>query len=417
MDNKNMLYAPILLSLALILSSGCLSGSNNVPPVSSGDVSGAADGNNRFALDYYSKTKDSGGNVFFSPWSISSALAMTYEGARGKTADEMASVMHFQTDSDLRRSSFSSLYDSFNSKDAGYVLSTANALWVQKDYQLLKDYTGTVETYYRGAASNVDYGNTEEARQTINAWVEDKTNSKIKDLIPQGVLDEKTKLVLTNAVYFKGIWVKEFNKGNTREENFRTEWGKNVVVQMMQRTDENSTFGYAETQDLQILDMPYNGGKISMMILLPRQDNQLPSLEKTLTAENLRGWKSDLKEQRVDVYIPKFKFDTKYFMAKDLRDMGMNAAFSAADFSGMTGQKDLSISEVIHQAYVEVNEEGTEAAAATAVIMKESASPYERPSPTIPVFRANHPFIFLIQDKETGAILFMGKMSDPGNAG
>ncbi len=418
MDNKSRFSATVLLAIfALMLSSGCLSGSNNTSPAS-GDVSGAVDGNNHFALDYYSKIKDLGGNVFFSPCSIESALAMTYEGARGTTADEMASVMHFQTDNDTRRNSFSALYDRFNSKDSGYVLSTANALWVQKDYQLLDGYTGTVETYYHGKASNVDYGNPEEARSTINSWVADNTNNKITDLIPQGALDENTRLVLTNAVYFKGTWAKAFNKEDTYQDNFRTAGGDNVDVQMMQRTDDKSVFGYAETQDMQILDMPYSGGNISMMILLPKQDSQLSTLEQTLTSGKLMGWESDLKDQRVEVYIPKFKFDTEYLMAKDLQDMGMKAAFSPdADFSGMSGQKDLYISSVIHKAYIEVNEEGTEAAAATAVEMEASVSPNEPQGPTIPVFRADHPFIFFIQDKETGAILFMGKMNDPSSSG
>jgi len=419
MDRKYAFFGINILILALILSPGCTTESGDehqivTPPlVYPGNISGAVDGNNLFAMDYYSKINASEGNIFFSPWSISSALAMTYEGAVGKTSEEMASVMHFQKESATMRDSFLALYDRFNGKDAGYTISTANALWVQKDYALLKDYTDTIDEYYRGKASNVDYNNPEEARKTINSWVSEKTYSKIPELIPKGLITPATRLVLTNAIYFKGTWIKEFNKDNTREENFRTGDGKNVPVQMMRRTDEKAVFSYAETEDLQILEMPYKGEKIAMMVLLPKMDNKMPELEKTLTADVLKSLRSDLKEQRVDIYFPKFKFEAKYSMAADLQKMGMHAPFEpgVADFSVMVGQKDLFISSVIHQAFVEVNEEGTEAAAATAVIMTKSLSTHE--GPKIPVFRADHPFIFLIQDKETGTILFMGKMNDP----
>lgn len=241
----------------------------------------------------------------------------------------------------------------------------------------------------------------------------DQTNDKIKDLIPEGVIDASTRLILTNAIYFKGKWVKQFNEKDTRDEYFRISKNNSVKVPMMQRTDKDAKFNYTENDKLQILEMPYSGEELSMLILLPKNDD-LAMLENLLSTKNLSDWKKDLEEQRVEVFIPKFKFETKYFMADDLKIMGMPTAFQwpGADFSGMDGTKNLYIGEVIHQAFVEVNEEGTEAAAATEVVMLLSVDP-EQKTPKIPVFRADHPFIFLIQEKASGNILFMGRVANP----
>lgn len=374
------------------------------------NVSSVVNANNRFAFDLYSKYKSNAGNIFFSPYSISTALAMTYEGARGKTAEEIQTVFHFPQDNDTRRSAFAEIYNEINRKDKKYNLTTANALWAQKDYQFLNDYFGLVEKYYGGNVTNLDFVNeTEKSRIAINDWVEEQTNNKIKDLIPQGVLDSLTRLVLTNAIYFKGTWVRPFDKNNTREQDFRTSPGNTVKAQMMSLTGEETKFNYTETENLQILELPYSGEDLSMLVLLPKEDN-LTSLEESLNTEKLSEWRDNLKEERVNVYLPKFKFETKYFMADTLKDMGMPTAFSEnADFSGMTGKKDLLISKVIHQAFVEVNEEGTEAAAATGVIMGVTSAAPSR----VKIFNADHPFIFIIQEKETGNILFLGRVSDP----
>jgi len=374
------------------------------------DVSSVVNANNQFALDLYSELKDKEeGNIFFSPYSISTALAMTYEGARGKTAEEIQSVFHFPEGNSTRRSSVAAIYNQLNKKDAKYKLHTANALWVQKDYQILKKYLDTIEKYYVGKAKNVDFkGATEEVRKTINRWVENKTNNKIKDLFPRGSLTPLTRLVLTNAIYFKGEWVKQFDKEVTREEKFRIAPNKTVKVPMMRRTDKEAKFNYAETKDLQILEMLYEGQELSMLVLLPK-NNDLKSLEKLLTSEKLNQLKNELKEQRVDVYIPKFTFDSKYFLNENLQEMGMPLAFlpDAADFSGIDGTKDLFIQLVVHQAFVDVNEEGTEAAAATGIGLGITSIPQ------IVVFRADHPFIFLIQERETGNILFIGRVVNP----
>lgn len=365
--------------------------------------------NDQFALDLYSQLKNSEGNIFFSPYSISTALAMTYEGARGKTADEMQAVFHFPTDGNLRKSSFAAIHNQLNKPDAKYKLNIANALWAQNDYKFLNDYLTTLQQYYAGKATNVDFKNsTEEARQTINKWVESKTNNKIKDLFPQGSLNNMTRLVLTNAIYFKGTWIKQFEKSQTKDEDFRVSSTDTIKVPMMRRTDKNAKFNYAETDNLQILEMPYEGDKLSMMILLPKNDS-LSSLESSLTLEKINDWRSKLKEQRVDVFMPKFTFDTKYFMNDTLAKMGMPTAFTnAADLSGMDGTQNLLIQKVIHQAFVDVNEEGTEAAAGSGVSVGLKSI-----APQTTIFRADHPFVFAIQDKDNGNILFLGRVVNP----
>jgi len=371
-------------------------------------VSAVVNGNNEFAFDVYSKFKDQGENLFFSPWSISSALAMTYEGARGTTADEMKKVLHF-SDSSLMRPGFAKIQNQINAEEKSYLLSTANALWAQKNYSFLSEYFGLIDSYYGGKVTNLDFaGETEKSRVTINSWVEEKTNNKIKDLIPQGLITQDTALVLTNAIYFKGNWLTQFKKENTREQDFKISEGETISVEMMHAFGEDYEFKYAETEKLQILELPYVDEELSMLVLLP-SEGEMDYLESNLTAQNFGDWKSNLRMQEVNVYLPKFKFETKYFMKDVLKELGMATAFSAgADFSGMTGQRDLFISEVIHQAFVEVNEEGTEAAAATAVIMEKLSMPQE-----IPEFKADHPFIFVIQENETGSILFIGRVDNP----
>jgi len=362
------------------------------------------DANNAFAFKIFNEY-NAQENVFVSPWSISSALAMTYEGARGTTAEEMAEVLNM-VGTDARREGFKSIYDSINKGSDDYKLSTANALWAQVDYPFLQEYFDQIDANYDGKLSNLDFKrDTENSRLTINSWVEDNTNDKIKDLIPQGKLDSMTRLVLTNAVYFKGDWVYEFDKSDTKKASFQKTVGS-VQADMMQRTDDDVKFGYYEDDSVQVLEMPYKGDRLSMVVALPKEN--MDSMD--ISQDAYDKWTNGLTTRQVKVYFPKFKFETKYFMANTLAKMGMPTAFSmAADFSGMTGNDELFISSVIHQTFVEVDEKGTEAAAATAVIMDlKSAGPRE-----VPVFKADHPFLFFIRDKETGTILFMGRVEDP----
>ena len=365
---------------------------------------------NLFALDMYRELAASGGNLFFSPWSLNTALSMTYEGARGQTAEEMQTVLHLSGNESYRRQSFSMLDRRLNAPDSGYTLSTANALWVDEGFPLSTEYQDLVEESYHARSMNLNFQEeSEEARAVINAWVEERTHDRITDLIPAGSIDPLTCLVLTNAIYFLGSWRLEFDQELTEEEDFFTTDGQPVAVPMMRKVGEEARFGYLETADIQILKIPYQGENVSLMILLPKKKD-LEALNRSLSAERLLQWRDGLQEQSVDIYIPRFNFSAKYFLNKNLERMGMPTAFSgSADFSAMNPEGELFISDVIHQAYIEVNEEGTEAAAATAVIIGRGFGIDEKK----PVFRADHPFIFMIIDDKTGLILFMGRFSQP----
>ncbi|MFH0827395.1 MAG: serpin family protein [Candidatus Omnitrophota bacterium] len=381
------------------------------------DANSVVDANNQFAFELYARYKSSEENIFFSPYSISSALAMAYEGAEGTTADEIQAVFHFPKDDSLRREEFQRINNRINRKDKKYELHIANALWAQKDYLFLEEYFNLIENYYAGKVTNLDFVNeTEKSRLSINNWVVEQTNNKIKGLIPSGVLGELTRLVLTNAIYFKGAWFEQFGRKYTKEEDFRVSPGNIVKVQMMSLSGEE--FNYAETEQVQVLELPYDGKELSMLIFLPKNDD-LESVEASLNAQKLSEWKNSLKRERVDVYLPKFKFENKYFIKGTLKEMGMATAFTLgidfggkADFSGMTGKKDLNIDEVIHQSFIAVNEEGTEAAAVTAVVIDVGAVWPPQPR-EIKIFKADHPFIFIIEEKKTGNILFLGRVSDP----
>lgn len=367
-------------------------------------------GNNRFCFNLYRNlTETETGNIFYSPFSITMAMAMVFEGAKGWVQGEMQEVFKFPIDNKTRQESFLSLYKHLNKKNAKYKLNIANALWIQKDYPILQTYLKTIQKYYDGYARNVDFiMEAEKTRQIINKWVEEKTNQKIKDLFPHGSIDQQSRLVVTNAIYFKGQWIKQFDKSLTSEEDFWVTETKSIKVQMMKKIDPEAKFNYAETDELQILEMLYEGGNLSMLIILPRK-NDLKTIEKELTSEKFEEWKRLLTETRVEVYLPKFTFRTRYTLTQNLSQLGMPNAFSPhCDFSGIDGTKNLYIRSVVHQAYVDVNEEGTEAAGATGVVVGITSV-----GPRIPVFRADHPFIFVIQDRNNGNILFIGRVVEP----
>jgi serine protease inhibitor len=425
MNKKLLIIGIVILFVAVASASTFLFDfpfSANRPPKA--DDSGSTDEgikevvntNNQFAIDLYDEL-DKDGNLFFSPYSIYSALGMTYEGAEGQTKEEMKTVFGFPNNI---RPNFAAIYNDINTGNNAYVLRTGNALWVQQDYPLLEEYLSAVEKYYGGKAANVDFINeAEKSRLTINSFIEEQTNDKIKELLPQGSIDAMTRLVLTNAIYFKGTWEFEFKKSETRERDFKVSPDETVTAQMMQMRPEDTKFNYASLDKLKVLELPYKGDKISMIILLPRQGEEFNHEKGELV--NYEYSLDDIELGKLDEYkkamhpvdisnimIPRFEFDNKYYMKQTLSNMGMPTAFSPqADFSGMTGSTDLYISSVIHQAYVKVDEKGTEAAAATGIVMKlTSAGPSN-------FFIADHPFIFIIQDKETGNILFLGRVIDP----
>lgn len=364
--------------------------------------------NNRFTFDLYTyyarKEKD---NVFLSPFSISSALSMTQEGANGPTKDEMKKVLHLSSETKKTYEQINVLMSSLRSNDQ-YELKLANALWVQKDFALLPAFQNTVQKYYLGKVQNLDFKNAvEPSRQTINAPIAELTNDRIKDLIPENSLSQDTRLVLTNAIYFKAAWANEFLPAFTKDASFTLSSGVVKKVPMMNQTDH---FAYAETADLQMVKLPYNKNELSMTVLLPKT-GKLSRVESQLSQENFEKWSKNLESASVQLSLPKFKFGTKYFMSQDLAEMGMKTAFTdQADFSGMSKDTSLKISEVIHQTFVEVDEKGTEATAATAVVMTAAGMP-TRVEPKI--FTADRPFIFVIQHEKTGAILFVGRVSDP----
>jgi serpin B len=407
---------------------GMISGPGNENPASpivtaasssaTENAKSVVEANNRFGLDFYGElVKDpqySDSNIFFSPWSIISAFAITAEGARGTTQEEIQSVFHFPEDDAIMRQGFLEVDSGLNKDQAGYTLHTANALWAEESYQFLPGYITTAGRYYSAGVNNLDFINRpEESRGTINTWVEDKTAGRITDLLPPGSIDAMTRLVITNAIYFKGAWDEPFDKENTYDETFRISPGRTVTVPMMRNTDDKAKYWYAETDTLQVLSMPYeheSGNELSMLVILPKDDDLTP-VEQNLDSEELSELRQSLVYKNVKVYFPKFTFESGYSLKAKITAMGMPTAFTpSADFSGMDGTRNLFISDAFHKAFVEVNEEGTEAAAATAVVMTQSCY---IPMEPVPVFRADHPFIFLIQDDETGNILFMGRVVDP----
>jgi serpin B len=367
-----------------------------------------AEANNKFAFDLYAalSNTETGKNVFVSPYSISSALAMTYEGARQATASQIAKVFYYPADIAVLRQGYTDMSAAFARKNKGYVLSAANSLWPQKDYIFSKDYLTSIEKYYKGKAKNVDYiSDRDVAVALINSWTAKQTNDKIKDILHKDSVNELTRLVLVNAIYFKGTWQTEFKPSMTKKADFNVSAAVKKPVDMMNLEDK---FGYAELDGTKVLELPYAGKDICMLLVLPAGP-ELSSVEKSMSYEVFRKWIAALSEIKVNVHIPKFTTRCRYSLMQPLIDMGMPDAFDElkADFSGMTGKKDLYIGAVIHSTFVEVNEKGTEAAAATAVIMmtksiEETAD-----------FRADHPFIYFIYDKTNKNILFMGRMSDP----
>jgi len=373
------------------------------------DAGAVARGATAFALDLYQQLRHNDGNLFFSPYSISTALAMTYAGARGDTATQIAQTLHFPLEDERLHEAFAAherLLHAVQEK-GDVLLSVANALWPAVGYAFLSTYLDLVKQFYGASITPLDFvRDPEAARVQINGWVKDETQGKIKDLIPSGLLDELTKLVLTNAIYFKGNWASQFDGKKTKDAPFWLTAKRAVDAPMMA---QKRSFGYRAIDGLQVLELPYVGDDLSMILLLPRAIDGLPALEDALSAKNLARWTNRLRPQEVEVFLPRFKATSTFSLGGVLAKMGMRDAFGDADFSGMTGKRDLFISEVLHKAFVDVNEEGTEAAAATAVIMTKSMAFDMGPT----IFKADHPFIFLILDKYSGGILFLGRVVDP----
>ena len=361
---------------------------------------------NTFAFDMYRAfSQDNAGNVFFSPYSLFVALSMTYEGARNNTALEMQNVLHFPQNNDTALCSFGKIYNLLN-QDKEYILNTANALWIQENYPFLDEYLKFLNHYYMARATNVNFTHAEDSAQMINDWVEKNTHGKIVDFLDSNDIHPLTKMILTNAIYFKGLWKTPFDSEKTQEQEFEISPAASIMVPMMHSSSE-MTCNYTETETMQILELPYQGDMLSMVILLPK-NTDINTVEQIVTYRNFSEWKTSLTQREVRVALPAFKLETRYQIKNYLMDMGMVTPFTYdADFSGMTGSDELYIEKVVHQAVVEVNEKGSEAAAATSVHMASKIVI------DFVSFEADHPFIFIIQHKETGTILFMGKIQNP----
>ncbi len=378
------------------------------------DLAALVGGNNAFAFDLYQALKGSPGNIFYSPYSISLALAMTYAGARDSTEKQMADTLHFTLPQGRLHPSFNSLDQELagrgqgaKGKDGkGFRLNIVNALWGQKGYPFLAPYLDLLAEDYGAGLRTLDFrGAPDASRLTINSWVEDQTEQRIKDLIPPGAIDPLTRLVLTNAIYFNAAWANNFQKNATQPADFHLADGSTIKTPAMHQTER---LGYAAGDGFQAVTLPYDGRELEMVVLLPDQ-GKFAEFEKSLTAGNVASIINAVTPKQVALSLPSFKYESEFSLGKILAAMGMPVAFSGqADFSGMTGNRELSISEVVHKAFVAVDESGTEAAAATAVIMRATAMP------VMPLeVNVNRPFIFLIRDIQTGSVIFVGKVMNP----
>lgn len=385
------------------------------PVATQADLATLVGGNSAFTFDLYQALRETDGNLFYSPYSISLALAMTYAGARGETEEQMANTLHFDLPQNQLHPAFNSLdlelgrrgQDARGKDGEGFRLHIVNAIWGQKDLEFLSEFLDLLAENYGAGLRILDFMKApEQSRITINEWVSDQTEERIKDLIPQGLINTFTRLVLTNAIYFNAAWQHPFEENATNDGLFHLLDRGEVTVPMMRQAE---SFGYAEGDGYQVVELPYDGRELSMVILLPSL-GQFELFEESINAQRVDDIMKNLNTWEVVLTMPKFEFESSFSLKKALTAMGMPVAFTdSADFSGMTGYRDLCIAEVVHKAFVSVDEAGTEAAAATAVVMRPTAMPGEPVEVTI-----DRPFIFLIRDIETGTILFVGRVVNPG---
>ncbi len=392
-----------------------------------------AEGNNAFGLELYhklAKTVTNDKNLFMSPYSISTALVMTWVGARNDTESQMAQVLHIKGDRDTVGENFHQLQSSLelsavktdvrkedavntNQQETSnsaplFDLKIANSLWLQEGTEYLQPFLDVLGNDFKAPPRKVNFSNTEPVRLQINQWVEEKTEQKIKDLIAPGILNDQTKMVLVNAIYFKANWLYPFDINQTLGVTFHLGDGNTIQVPMMH---QKKRLMIAENEKFQVLELPYKGNRLSMVVILPRDSKDLIGWEKNLNSDLLNKCLSQMEPGMVRVCFPKFKFSFgSVDLTSQLSGMGMSDAFGTkADFSGMTGSKDLLISHVLHKAFINVDEKGTEAAAATASVISVTSMKFGK----IVYFNADHPFLFLIRDMETKSILFIGRVANP----
>jgi serpin B len=388
------------------------------PRARPGELSAFAEHQNDFALTLYGELGSSPGNLFFSPFSVRVALCMAFAGARGETAAQMRDSLGIASSDRAIHGAFAKIIERLNEAGGGeYEMAVANSLWGQDGADFRTEFLDLVNRHYGGGMNIVDFRrDAEAARVRINRWVEDQTKEKIRDVIPSGELDPNTRFMLVNAVYFKGLWVLPFRKAATRDEPFYLETGGMVQAPLMRQKER---VRYSQDEGFQAIELAYRGADLSMLVLLPGNKDGLPNLEKRLSARMLNDCVAKMRERKIELFLPRFEMTWGTAnLTDELRTLGMPLALTRgqADFSGMNGLEppdddSLFIDSVWHKAFVEVNEEGTEAAAATAVTMGPRSA--ARPPPPVPIFRADHPFLFAIRDRKSGAILFLGRIIDP----
>ena len=405
---------PVFRALALWL---CLTGFLSAGHRAEGAALPLVESNAAFGCDLYQALRHREGNLLFSPYSISVALAMARAGGAGETASQMDTVLHLSREGaaqghrDLAQQLEPPLVPEDEQAEAQgvpvYQLNIANALWGQEDLPVRERFLAVLEDDFGAPLARVDFRKPGEARDQINAWVESRTRRRIIEIIPEGEPGPDALLALANAIYLKASWESPFKVGRTAEAPFTTGEGVEVTARFMHQTE---TLRYAGMEDLQVLSLPYRDGRLSMFILLPRKSGGLGELEARLDPEQLAAWLSALRPTQIHVALPRFQFESSFDLSGTLAGMGMRDAFdpARADFSNMTEVR-LFISLVLHKAFVSVDEEGTEAAAATALSMTRAMAPSE---PAVE-FQADHPFLFFIQHRDTGAILFLGRFADP----
>jgi serpin B len=387
------------------------------PSVPQSDMQSLVNGNNIFALDLYQSLAKQNGNLIYSPFSISLALAMTYAGARGATESQMTDTLHFTLGQTSTHPAFNAIdlklaqsAESMKNNQVAMQLNIANAVWAEQTYPFQQDFLDTIALNYGAGIQLADFINQyEPTREEINTWVSDQTNKKIQDLLAKGTLNSATRMVLVNAIYFKADWWTTFDPNNTHDAPFHLLDGSEAQVKMM--SNSLNSIPYTSADGYQAVELPYAGGTAAMDILVPAE-GKFAEFESSLNADKLNEILKAMQPASVQLGLPKFKFASEFSLPDQLSALGMTDAFdpNLADFSGMTGNRDLFISDVVHKAFVAVDEKGTEAAAATAAIMQLGMVPVSQTILTI-----DRPFIFVIRDTISGQILFMGRVVNPAN--
>ena len=401
--------------LIVFMLTACKSHKNTTMPSdvqpSKYTIEALAESNNLFAVDLLKQIQSKSENLIFSPYSIGTVLAMIYSGSGGKTAEEISEVLYFPQQA-LLDPVESGMRESMEAADTmqGTDFRLANAIWAQENFSFLPDYLDRVEKYYDATLSLVDFVETlnrEKSRKKINHWVEEKTNSRIRDLIQPGILDASTRMVLTNAIYFNGSWMFPFDKAATSPSLFHSSNQESVKTDFMHQT---RSYPYYEDEEIQALNLPYKNNRMVLVVILPKSTEGWRMISQVLSDERINLVLSGMETREVQLALPKFRSELQINLKKELTSMGMGTAFSRdADLSGMTGEKNLYIDEVIHKAFIEVSETGTEAAAATAAIIGLKSSLRDDPVR----FTADHPFIYFLLDSQTGCIIFTGRLVKP----